>query len=289
MFLESSKRIKKKGETIIIDYGEKDMKENKNKNGVNEAMEKINSFIKDILPEDFEINEQISETACNILNISFALNLESLPLFPIAMYNIAFDELVSALAKKRKNYSEYAVNVCGYFLIGYTNQYDEDNEKNGNFTPSIEYVNHTSSFEACSINDTANSIATVWCAQHMVESHELLMDVAARTIERVSRMFDVQLGGAEIVFPIFCCTHAAMEEIIKTKLNSYSTNYVSEGGNYQGNIYQINFAGCYRVSAVIPEDENGNPDYANPQIVYEPAVFHKTESKSDEIATSIHE
>lgn len=124
MFLESSKRIKKKGETIINDYGEKVMKENKNKNGVNEAMEKINSFIKDILPEDFEINEQISETACNILNISFALNLESLPLFPIAMYNIAFDELVSALAKKRKNYSEYAVNVCGYFLIGYTNQYD---------------------------------------------------------------------------------------------------------------------------------------------------------------------
>src|SRR5699024_7558053 len=190
------------GETIINDYGEKDMKENKNKNGVNEAMEKINSFIKDILPEDFEINEQISETACNILNISFALNLESLPLFPIAMYNIAFDELVSALAKKRKNYSEYAVNVCGYFLIGYTNQYDEDNEKNGNFTPSIEYVNHTSSFEACSINDTANSIATVWCAQHMVESHELLMDVAARTIERVSKMFDVQLGASVIVFQL---------------------------------------------------------------------------------------
>ena len=123
----------------------------------------------------------------------------------------------------------------------------------------------------------------------MGKSHKQLMDVAARNMEPVFKMFDVQVGGAENVFPIFCRTHAAMEEIIKTKLNSYSTNYVSEGGNYQGNIYQINFAGCYRVSAVIPEDENGNPDYANPQIVYEPAVFHKTESNSAELVTSLHE
>ena len=101
MFLESSKKNKK--ERRNHNQGLWRKRHEENKNGVNEAMEKINSFIKDILPEDFEINEQISETACNILNISFALNLESLPLFPIAMYNIAFDELVSALAKKRKN------------------------------------------------------------------------------------------------------------------------------------------------------------------------------------------
>ena len=80
------------------------MKENKNKNGVNEAMEKINSFIKDILPEDFEINEQISETACNILNISLAMNLKSMTTFPITMYDIAFDELLSDFAKKGKIY-----------------------------------------------------------------------------------------------------------------------------------------------------------------------------------------
>lgn len=243
----------------------------------------IQSFVEDVVPEDFEINEEIADTAIRLLQTYFIVDLSSVPLLPLVVYNLTFNEICEFIKGKRKDYDSYCLNMCNYFKIGYTNQYDDDNEKNGNFVPAMESIKHNMTFDVPSINDTPRSIATVWCAKNIVESHEMLMTIASKVIKYIYDEFDVSMGGAELLYPIFCITHAAMERVLKLKLNSYTDNADPEqiSSNFSGSEYQINFAGCYRVGAAVIEDENGNPDYANPEILFYPAVYHKTGIKSD--------
>lgn len=231
----------------------------------------VNKWIEDNLVDDIEENYDIANLA--IVNVAkkFSAHFKT-PELVLAFYGKTFDTIMDVLNENRGKHSNFCINMCDRFEIGYTDaEHDEDAEKIGSFVPFIYDCSSGKKTYDNKENLRTLDVCTSWLSQNCIKQPEIIKTIGSRALKVLGDDICLYLAEQEIVIPIFIIIHESMIGYLTLKLAESDKRRI-----------KINFAGCFDVNVSL--DENNNT-----LIEYSPTIAAKLSTKSDSIATSKYE
>lgn len=263
----------------------------KEKNQKEELNEKLEAWIRDNIPEDEEEKKKIMNWAkvCGKhIFETLDISLDE-PAGWIAIYTTVIEKIIEQLAAMRSKHSQYAINIADVVEIGYDDgEIDDDEEKQGNFSPYIfdlEAKNSDNMFEISkedidSNEETAGRTVeelspiekcTCWNSNNIKYQANTLNKIATEVMKTLGQDIDIHLGNSVVVFPIFTICHQQLREYMK--LLQYESGSSSEA---------MDICGIFTVYAHLVEE-------GEVAVEYKPDPSHKLATKSDATATARHD
>lgn len=219
--------------------------------------------------EDREDVILICEIASKIIWERFKAKYDD-PKILATVVSVTYEQIKNKLKDLRPKNSEFRINVCDRFEIGYTNDENEDDEKSGNFMIYIKPLTSVGLDQVYESDDPyAKSAqrAVEWCSKNISENSAILNDIAISTVEALKNL-NINIGISELVFPTFIMVYESLVNYLKVK-RSETKEYKEE----------INFISCFFIAAresVEGEDE----------IIIRPDIDTKILLKDDSMAGS---
>lgn len=211
----------------------------------------------------------IGETAS--LRIFKDLKISMPPEMIIAFYCNSLEGMMDYLKKKQTDYTEFWINVQDTLEIGYTNNENEDDEKQGNFMIQVNYLPDAPRVNVNDFSDDAETIATSWASQNMSASIEyLLKEIMPHVKNYLKTHVDLIIERAEVVLLLFMLINEVIIGVVKTKRqeSAVSDYFITVGG---------------LVSIHCQETDDGD------RIFFKAEPSAKIMMKSDGDATAVHE
>ena len=240
-----------------------------------EAKEKYIATFEEICTENMDDVMTICLSATEQLQDKFKIGLTDDkgtpdPRLAAVIFSKTFDCILDELKSQQKGKSEFNINICKRFNIGYTTNENADDEKVGNF---CIYLNHLNVSSKQSTIDTTEEKSIVRCAQwntvNIEDQPQIIKNISAAAIEELKKI-DIVMKSSEAIMPIFITVY---ENII---------NYIiikrAESNSYE---YTINFVSCFDITA--REAEDGT------DIVITPSINSKLYLKDDSNASGKYE
>lgn len=183
---------------------------------------------------------------------------------PIAIFIKTFDAIVKELIKLEKSYSSFEINFANRFLMGFDNHENEEDEKEGNFMVYIFHVNQASKDTEYDDADTETSLerAVKWINENIKDNPEVIKRISENAVEEL-KAYDIILYSQDLIAPIFSIMYDTCVKYLKDKRREIGEDE-----------YEINFAGCFFISA--RESEDGIDT-----ITIRPSIESKTGLKDD--------
>ena len=207
-------------------------------------MTKSEAWFEKNIHENQEELVQIGELAMRSISDKFALTLNK-PELVLVIYDVTFKAIIDVLKEKEEVYPDYAINIADRVEIGYSNYNNENAEKNGNFMVSIKHLAGKKINNRDDESDDTIELATQWNAYNITSDIETIQDIAERAKKALDDSFDVSLGSAELIMPLFISIHEALVSYLSIKRVE---NQTCE--------YEINM--CGEFAAGVREDEEAN-------------------------------
>lgn len=247
----------------------------------NKENEKLAAWYEDHVVEDFEAIQTIAGMArrqcLESWNIDF-IDLDEEPTDELvakkvsSFYGIVYDNIIKALAGKRENVPEFAIQFADIVEIGYDNATDDgEMEKSGSFCPFIadlggsvkaEFEPDTPSIERC----------TQWASTKLQGNMKILDEIATSAMTELHEEVNMVIGKSCLIIPLFCTIH---DQIVKYMRVLYAEKPDESE-------VSINFINAFDIYCRMLE--NGET-----AIEYSPKPSQKLAIKSDAKATSPNE
>lgn len=231
---------------------------------------KTKSIYDDIVVDDKEAVEEISKVAAQQIYEKFRINYVVEPRYLTVEFFIIWDTLIKLITEKEKTNSEFLVNVYDRFEVGFKDRTTEDDEKMGNFVPSIKHLGTASKNEFSSDAVTASQRCVQFNSQGIVNSPDFIKHVAAKAHKRIEDEANIKLSSDETIIPLLVTTYDCIIDYCKIKLAEICADPSSDEFTYE-----INFASCFDV--IVRQTE----DPSKPKIAIKPSIYHKLMTKSD--------
>jgi hypothetical protein len=236
------------------------------------ATEKYEKYFDEICKEDVNDVLTICSAASQIIYEKFKIKLDD-PKITATIFSNTYEAILDYLESLEKDYSEFKIDICNRFVIGYSTNESEEDEKEGNF---MIYIRHKNSLNTSMDNaaDNANlkalDLAVQWNTDNVIEQPKIIRDIAAKAKDKCERM-DIYLVSSECIMPIFITVYENIINYIKIRRK--------ELDKFE---FEINFASVFYIGA--REAENDDCD-----IYIRPNIESKLKLKNDLIATAKHE
>jgi hypothetical protein len=199
-------------------------------------------YYADNIYEDMEHIQMISETAISVVRERFHITLNDHRLMTSAFLRI-FEGFIEKLKGFQREYDNFQINLANRLAIGFTNNENDDDEKQGNYMIFMQHLREATKVDN-SNDPTVSNIerAVQWNAENVIEQPEL---IRALTIEAVKylRDIDIQLANNEIIMPIFITyyeciinylkIHRREEDLFEMQLN-YSWFFIGSREGEEG-------------------------------------------------------
>lgn len=238
-------------------------------------MNYVDYFNENVVEDRDEI-VTICETAGKQLLEKFSLNFNDPetnkpnPMLVASCFAKIFDAFLISLEKLEKQYSAFEINVCGRFVIGYSTNQDDDDEKQGNF---MVYIRHLNNSKKNDDNDdpsmNAKEKCVQWNAENITEQSELIKSISIEAITTLQEI-DLVLASSECIMPIFVTVYEAIVnhlKIVRREMELFE--------------HEINFVSCFFIGVREGED--------NDDIFIRPNIESKLRLKNDSLATTKYE
>lgn len=259
--------------------------------------EKIKRHFREICPEDVEDCQTVLSNASKVLNKDFHIKLKDDVIIFGCIFEQTYQQILQHLIKQEKDKDSYFINIADRLIIGFDNSNNENDEKQGNFSPYIRHLNSDKKDEyTVERTDGAKEISAQWMAKNIVESSNDIKEIRGKVKEALEDI-DIQIASSEIIFPIFIKIYEELASYIQVKRNDLDA--------YE---YEINFLSCFTIGCreivVTPDDkekdekkkekkdkgENTEEDEEISVVIYiRPSIQTKLGVKNDQSATAIHE
>ena len=236
------------------------------------ATERYEKYFDEICKEDIDEVLTISSTASQIIYEKFKIKLDD-PKETAVIFSKTFEAILDFLQNLEKDYSEFKINLCNRFVVGYTTIESEEDEKEGNF---MVYIRHLNSLNTSMDNDSDNEslkateLAVQWNTDNILDQPKIIKDIASRAYEKLKKL-DMYLVSSEVIMPIFITTYENIINYLKIRRK--------ELDKFE---YEINFASIFYIGARESEDDTAD-------IYIRPNIESKLKLKNDAIATAKHE
>ena len=192
----------------------------------------------------------------------------------VAMFFVkTFEAIINELQKLRETHVSYAINIANHLVVGFTNQDNDEDEKNGNFmiyvknlmkyVPTLEVGEYRSP-------EKSREYLTNWNQENMIEQPDTTKRIAAYACELLNKI-DIRVNSGEMIFPIFVTIYECIVQYMKITRKDLKLDE-----------YEINFCNIFFIQAA--EQDDGID-----RIVIRPSIECKMSLKSDKIATAIYE
>lgn len=168
-------------------------------------------FLKDSLCEDFDIIENIADTANRTLYEKYKIKLDSWPM-STAVFLKTFESICAMLKSKESNYSNYAINFMNRFVISFNSNVNDEDEKNGNFMIYIRHIGgDTVKDTFIDPTDTPLTRVADWNKENLVskiddgvmkKQPELTRKMSLLAVEYINKI-NIKLANNEVIFPMF--------------------------------------------------------------------------------------
>lgn len=232
-------------------------------------MAKYEEFFNLNASEDEEDIRNICGTAIERLK-SFNITFNDYRLLA-AFFCKVYDALLTSLEKFEKEYSDFEINFCDRFVIGYSTSEDEDDEKQGNFMVYVRHIKaDTKKYE---FNDeelkTSERLAS-WVTDNLNDQPELITKIAGEAI-KLLKDINIRISSTDCIITVFSVIYETIVNYLKAQrqnTNSYE--------------YEINFMGCFYIG--VRESEDGEGD-----VYIRPNIESKLRLKNDAVASSKYE
>lgn len=163
---------------------------------------------------------------------------------PVAIFIKTFEEVIKELIRLRKSYNSFEINFANRFLIGFDNCENEEDEKEGNFMIYIFHVSQASKDTEYDDYDTETppERAVKWINENVKDNPEVIKRISENSVEKL-KDYDIVFYSTDLIAPIFSIMYDTCVKYLKDKRR--------EMEEYE---YEINFAGCFYISARESED-----------------------------------
>jgi len=236
------------------------------------ATERYEKYFSEICKEDVDDVLTICSTASQIIYEKFKIKIDD-PKILATIFSRTYEAILDYLESLEKDYSEFKIDICNRFVIGYSTIEDENDEKEGNFMVFIRHLNSlNTSMDNAADNANLKSVelAVQWNTDNVLEQPKIIKDISARAKDKCEKT-DIYMGSSECIMPIFVTTYENIVNYVKIKRK--------ELDKFE---YEINFASVFYIGARESEDDTSD-------IYIRPNIESKLKLKNDLIATSKHE
>jgi hypothetical protein len=236
------------------------------------STERYEKYFNEICKEDVDDVLTICSTASQIIYEKFKIKLDD-PKITATIFSETYEAILDYLKSLEKDYSEFKIDLCNRFIIGYSNIESEEDEKEGNF---MVYIRHKNSLNTSMDNasDNANlkaiELAVQWNTDNVIEQPKIIKDISAKAKDKCEKL-DIYLVSSECIMPIFITTYENIINYVKIKRK--------ELDKFE---YEINFASVFYIGARESEEDTAD-------IYIRPNIESKLALKDDSIATAKHE
>ena len=236
------------------------------------ATERYEKYFSEICKEDVDDVLTICSTASQIIYEKFKIKLDD-PKITASIFSKTYEAILDYLESLEKTYSEFKLDICNRFVIGYSTIESEDDEKEGNFMVYIRHLNSLNT-QMDNASDNANlralELAVQWNTDNVIEQPKIIKEISAKAKDKCEKL-DIYLVSSETVMPIFITVYESIINFIKIKRK--------ELDKFE---YEINFASVFYIGARESEDDTAD-------IYIRPNIESKLKLKNDLIATAKHE
>ena len=218
--------------------------------------------------EDVEDVVLVCEIASKMIWEKFRAKFDD-PKLLATTVSVTYEQIKSKIQSLREKNSEFHLNVCDRFEIGYSNDENEDDEKSGNFMIYIKPLTSVGVDQVYESDDPyakAAQRAVEWSSKNISENSAILNDIAISTVKALENL-GINIGVSELVFPVFITTYESLVNFLKVK-RSETKEYKEE----------INFIGCFYIAA--RESVEGDDE-----IIIRPNIDTKLSLKDDSLAS----
>lgn len=240
-------------------------------------------WFEDNIFENQEELMSIGRMASRLVNDRIALDLnDDTGKKTIAIYCNIFDSILEVIkARQDSGSEEFELNIADRLIIGFKNDYDEDDEKEGNFMVYMKHREPTRSDE--SMDDDVEgkstiSLSTQWNAINVTAQIDIIKEVALKGRKKLEEFVNIKTESIEFIIPLFSIIHTSMLSWLKLKR-----------AELQKPDFEISVGGMYTVGVQLVEFED--PDAANEEteggmdvkeeIYYLPGISMKRYFKND--------
>ena len=169
-------------------------------------------FVKDSLCEDYDIIENIADTANRALYEKYKIQLDSWPM-STAVFLKTFESICAMLKSKEQNYSEYAINFMNRFVISFNSNLNDEDEKNGNFMIYLRHIGgETVKDTFIDPTDTPLTRVADWNKDNLIskiddggvmkKQPELTRKMSLLAVDYINKI-NIKLANNEVIFPMF--------------------------------------------------------------------------------------
>ena len=241
----------------------------KDHNQKDDVNQKLEAWYENTIVDDREENNTIAEVCIRECYEKFNIGLGDAPTV-LAFYAHTLDAITDELKSLQEKKTEAELHIDDIVAIGYDNLEDEEQEKQGNFSPYMFDLGGRLDFQR---DPDSNSVenCTRWMTMKLKDYPKLWDNVASNTITTLNDDCNIPIAQACIVLPIFALIQSQLCKYMDTKRKDSGENEI-----------RITFAGVVDVYG--RRNEEGGTD-----IEFKPMPSTKLGIKSDAKATSIHE
>lgn len=222
------------------------------------------TYFNEYAVEDVDDILTICESASVIIYNRFRMKFDDPRLLAVTWAKI-YEAFFIKLKSLQTEYTDFTINICERLQMSYSNSDEEDNEKAGNFCPSIVHLNNTKkNDEVDDPTATSNERAVQWNNDNIIKQPKLIREISVNALKILADT-DIQIGTAEIIVPIFITVYETLINYIKIKRR--------EMDQFE---YKVNFVSLMEISARETEDADTDDIYIKP------SIDSKTGIKNDE-------
>lgn len=206
-------------------------------------MEKYLQYFNEICTEDVEDVLMICTTASKRLRDRFKIKIDE-PKMLAAIFSKTYETVLRELQSLEKDYSEYQITFCDRFVMGYSTNQNESDEKEGNFMIYINHLNVIPSTDEVDPQLSNKERCVQWNTDNIKTQPEEIKTIAAKTTEALKKI-DIVLTSDEIIIPTFITVYETIIEVMKIRRK--------EQDKFE---YEINFCSCFYVTVIEQDDQD---------------------------------
>lgn len=224
------------------------------------------TWFKENIIENVDDIKQIGENAARTLHTKLSMDLDATTV--IAVYGKVFEVLCNVLKSRREEWDEFAINVAGRFVIGFSSSENDEDEKQGNFMVYMKHLETSSSDDSLDDEETDTiALSVQWNAANVKEQAEVMREISSKGMTELSRVLNLKVGSDEFIIPTFCIIHSEIVKYIKLK------RVTENSADYEINVAGLFLAGVHET------------DDAEEEVYFEPSVSLKRFFKGDLLAS----
>ena len=206
-------------------------------------MEKYLQYFNEICTEDVDEVVMVCTTASKKLRDRFKIKIDD-PKMIAAIFSKTYETVLKELACLEKDYSEYQIVFCDRFVIGYSTNENEADEKEGNFMIYINHLNVIPTTDDIDPQLDPKERCVQWNVDNIKKQPQELKTIASKAVEALKKI-DITLTSDEIIIPTFITVYETLIEVMKIRRK--------EQDLFE---YEINFCSCFFVSVIEQEDQD---------------------------------